>query len=98
MRDWTYFVFIFCAAVTASMMGCGTPSAGPKVIHADGGVYTACGGVLSVPSARDKVESDPGSYEVFFEDPQGVKRHLAKVRDLTVTDLVGDPPECNTVP
>jgi hypothetical protein len=50
------------------MMGCGTPSAGPKVIHADGRVYTACGGVLSVPSARDKVESDPGSYEAFFED------------------------------
>jgi hypothetical protein len=79
-------------------VGCGKPTAGPKVIRADGAIYTACGGVVSVPSARDKVETDPGSYEVFFQDPQGVKRHLTNVRDLTVTDLVADAPACRTAP
>src|SRR6202030_718664 len=34
----------FCAEV--SLMSCGTPQAGPKLIEADGVRYTACGGAV----------------------------------------------------
>ena len=76
------------------MLACAEPDAGPKVIHADGETYIACGGVLSVHSARDKYETDPGTDEGFFQDPHGAKHHLSKIRSLTITNFEGDTPEC----
>ena len=80
-----------CAAALAMGAGSGP---GPKVIHADGVAYTACGGVVSIHSPHEYLESDPGTYEVVYQDAEGGKHHLSRVRSLTVTDFVGDGPEC----
>ena len=69
------------------MLACAETDAEPKVIHADGETYIACGGVLSVHSA-------PGTDEGFFRDPHGAKHHLSKIRSLTITNFEGDTPEC----
>jgi hypothetical protein len=57
---------IFCAGV--SLMSCGTPQTGPKLIQADGVRYTACGG--AVWARGDGNSKDPATmtYEVLFED------------------------------
>jgi hypothetical protein len=94
MRNCPYLTIASCVGVVLWVFACGKPDAGPKVIHADGETYVACGGVLSVHSARDKYETDPGTDEVFFQDPLGTKHHLSKVRSLTITNFVGDAPEC----
>jgi hypothetical protein len=96
MRKRLYLTIATCVALNLWMLACGKPDAGPKMIHADGETYVACGGVLSVHSARDKYETDPGTDEVFFQDPQGAKHHLSKVRSLTITNFLGDAPECKT--
>jgi hypothetical protein len=100
MRDSTCFAIAFRAglAVLALIAGCSKPDAGPKLIHTDGVTYTACGGVFSVHSPREYLESDPGTYEVYYQDPQGVKHHLTRVRTLTITNFAGDLPQCNTNP
>lgn len=94
MRNRSYLAFATCVGVSLWLLACDKADSGPKVIHADGETYIACGGVLSVHSARDKYETDPGTDEVFFQDPQGAKHHLSNVRSLTITDFVGDAPEC----
>jgi hypothetical protein len=94
VRKRPYLTIASCVGVILWTLACGKPDAGPKVIHADGETYVACGGVLSVHSARDKYETDPGTDEVFFQDPLGTKHHLSNVRSLTITDFVGDAPEC----
>jgi hypothetical protein len=57
---------IFCVGV--SLMSCGTPQTGPKLIQADGVRYTACGG--AVWARGDGNSKDPATmtYEVLFED------------------------------
>jgi hypothetical protein len=94
VRKRPYLTIAICVGVTLWMLACGKAASDPKVIHADGESYIACGGVLSFHSPRDKYETDPGTDEVFFQDPLGTKHHLSNVRSLTITDFVGDAPEC----
>jgi hypothetical protein len=83
-------------AVPLLLEGCGKPDAGPKIIRADGVEYTACGGVLTVHSPREApYDENPGTSEVWYEDPQGVRHHLTKVRSLTVEPFKGDPAICS---
>jgi len=74
------------------MAGCSKPDVGPKVIHADGVDYTACCGVVTAHSAREApYDNNPGTDEVWYEDPQGARHHLSKVRSLTIAPFHGDP-------
>jgi hypothetical protein len=84
----------FCAGV--SLMSCGTPQAGPKLIEADGVRYTACGGAVWAKS--DGTSKDPATmtYEVLFKDAQGSNHHLTMVRSLNITDLPSETPACNS--
>jgi hypothetical protein len=97
MRRLNYFSMAFVPAFLFSLLlaGCRRTDAGPKVIQADGHTYIACGGVLTVHSPREgPYDNNPGTSEVLYQDPQGVRHHLIKVRSLTVTPFAGDPRIC----
>ncbi len=71
------------------------PEQRPKVIHIGRCTYIACCGVLTVHSPREgPYDNNPGTSEVLYQDPQGVRHHLIKVRSVTVTPFAGDPRIC----
>jgi hypothetical protein len=84
----------FCAGV--SLMSCGTPQAGPKLIEADGVRYTACGGAVWAKSDGNSKDPATMTYEVLFKDAQGSNHHLTMVRSLNITDLPSDTPACSS--
>jgi hypothetical protein len=97
MRRANCFYLALGAACTVLLLmaGCGKPDAGPKTIRADGVEYTACGGVLTVHSPREApYDENPGTSEVLYEDPQGARHHLTKVRSLNIAPFKGDPAIC----
>ena|ERR1700722_2237280 len=97
MRRLNYFSLAFVLAFSFSLLlaGCRRTDAGPKVIQADGHTYIACGGVLTVHSPREgPYDNNPGTSEVLYQDPQGVRHRLIKTRSLTVTPFAGDPRIC----
>jgi hypothetical protein len=85
------------AAMVLLIGGCSKTDPGPKVIRADGVDYVACGGILTVRSPHEPKDIDPGTYQVMFEDPKGVKHGLSRVRSLSVTPLKSNPTACNGV-
>jgi hypothetical protein len=92
MRRLNYFSLAFVPAFSFSLLlaGCRRTDAGPKVIQADGHTYIACGGVLNVHSSQEgPYDENPGTSEIWYEDPQGVRHHLTKVRSLTVERFQG---------
>jgi hypothetical protein len=84
----------FCAVV--SLMSCGTPQTGPKLIEADGVRYTACGGAIWVKSDGNSKDPATITNEVLFKDAQGSNHHLTMLRSLNITDLPSDTPACSS--
>jgi hypothetical protein len=71
-----------------------TSRTGPQRIEADGRTYMACGGAISLPNTHEPKDNEPATYVVLFRDSRGVDHTLQKVRNLTITDLPPDTPEC----
>jgi hypothetical protein len=84
----------FCAGV--SLMSCGTPQTGPKLIEADGVRYTACGGAVWAKSDGNSIDPATMTYEGLFKDAQGSNHHLTMVWSLNITDLPSDTPACSS--
>jgi hypothetical protein len=95
-RDYCHCLLaaIFCAGV--SLMSCGTPQTGPKLIRADAVRYTACGGAVWAKGEGNSKDPATMTYEVLFEEAQGSKHHLTMVRSLNITDLPNDTPACSS--
>ena len=84
---------LLCAVVLLN--SCKAPRAGPKLIEADGVVYTACQGAIWIPKEKGTPgDNEPVNYEVRFRDAQGVDHELTHVRTLRITDLPADTPTC----
>jgi hypothetical protein len=84
----------FCAGV--SLMSCGTPQTGPKLIEADGVRYTACDGAVWAKSDGNSKDPATMRYEGLFKDAQGSNHHLTMVWSLNITDLPSDTPACSS--
>jgi hypothetical protein len=80
LRDYCHGLLAatFCAGV--SLMSCGTPQTGPKLIEADGVRYTACGGAVWARSDGNSKDPAMMTYEVLFKDAQGSNHHLTAAR------------------
>jgi hypothetical protein len=92
VRNRDFFAITILAVVP--LCACGSSNNGPKLIQADGVTYTACGGALWVPNETPPTAVDSKSYEVLFQDADGTKHHLQRVRVLRITDLPSDTPAC----
>jgi hypothetical protein len=75
------------------LVSCNAPHAGPKLIEADGVTYAACGGALWVQNENPR-NVEPITFDVLFQDAQGINHELKGVRMLKVTDLESDSPSC----
>ena len=79
----------FLMALTFSWSGCENIPSGvsvaPKLIEADGSLYTACEGYITVyhPS-RDIADSSSQTYEITFTDDYGKARDLKDVKAYTI--------------
>jgi hypothetical protein len=83
------FIATICGA---TLLGsCSAPHTGPKLIEADGVTYAACGGALWVQNENPR-NIEPITFEVLFQDAQGINHELKGVRMLKVTDLDSNSP------
>ena len=57
----------------------------PKIVEADGSVYTACSGLITVyhPS-REVADSSDRTYEITFTDEFGKDQDLKQVRSYRI--------------
>jgi hypothetical protein len=92
VQNRNFFAMAILAVVP--VCACGSSNNGPKLIQADGVTYTACGGALWVPDETAPTSVDSKTYEVLFEDADGTKHQLQRVRNLRITDLPSDTPAC----
>ena len=87
-------LLLIAAALSAiQIASCRARRNGPKLIEADGVTYIACGGALWVEDENPR-EIDPRTFEVLFQDVQGINHELKRVRTLKITDLPDHTPEC----
>jgi hypothetical protein len=81
-------------ALTVALFRGGSGREEPKVLHADGGPYYACGGVMWTSNHDTYYARGSRSHEVVYVDAAGVQRGLHQVHSMAVTDLRADAPEC----
>lgn len=89
-------LFVMLCCVAALLISCRRRDDGPKLIEADGISYVACGGAVWL--LDDSNFKDPGtwSYQVIFNDAQGIHHELKRVRILNITRLPRNAPACST--
>jgi hypothetical protein len=85
------FIAKVCGAIL--MVSCSAPHTGPKLIAADGVTYAACGGALWVQNENPR-NIEYVTFEVLYQDAQGINHELKGVRMLNVTDLDSNSPAC----